>query len=208
MKAKHIHIFLATACLAFVTSCAEINSPDEPTNPSGSSHNSSIKTDGEVITEGAVDLGLSVKWAACNLGTSVCFSDGTEYSEWGDTRSNCLLNICGTEYDQATEELGAGWQLPSYEQAKELFENCRWTLSQYRGVDGYIVTGPSRNAIFIPAPQNTYYWTGTCDVNSNRAYCMYLPSYSWSSREIEEINRTYSNYYSSHRYIRPVYIGS
>lgn len=67
------------------------------------------------------------------------------------------------------------------------------------------------NAIFIPAynsNESYYYWTGTCDVNSNYAYCIYLPHYSWESIGIREIGRTYNSYYNRYSYIRPVYVGS
>ncbi len=207
MITKNFYILFAALLMAFATSCTEFAPKDEPSTPGtpeqpGNPDTPSVPTEsGVVITEGAVDLGLSVKWAACNLGTEYCYKVGKSY-KWGDQRTDCLLDICGTTYDQATAELGEGWQLPSYEQAKELTKKCHWKAGQYRGENGYIVTGPSGNAIFIPfyyyyGNPHGYLWTGTCDVTTNQAYYMHL-----STHELELVGRNYE------RYIRPVYVGS
>lgn len=202
MKKLNI-ILLAIASVILMNSCTEISSWDDPTSEEPTpGPKPIIPTDGEVITEGAVDLGLSVKWAACNLGTSACFETGSLY-QWGDQRNNCLLNISGTSYDQATQELGEGWQLPTLEQAQELINNCRWTPSTYRGVKGFIVTGSTQNAIFIPDVNNDY-WTGTCDVNTNEAYILdiYFSYYSDYSTYMMSTDARYT-----YHYIRPVYVG-
>ncbi len=72
-----------------------------------------------------VDLGLSVKWATCNLGASTPSDMGERYA-WGETKtksdftwSNYLYynatsgsvvnigsNIAGTDYDAAKAQLG------------------------------------------------------------------------------------------------------
>lgn len=164
------------------------------------------------MTSGAVDLGLSVKWAACNLGATECYENGTSYT-WGDQRTNCELDICGTEYDQATTELGPDWQLPSKAEMEELINKCRWSATTYRGVSGFVVTGPSGNAIFLPRTSDSYYtwycklWTGMCDVKSNNAFAIYVEYYDgYSSSRFEDLMiSTYSR--SSYLNIRPVYVG-
>lgn len=205
---KHLYITLVSLCIMLgAASCVEkaeydpVLEGNKPTNP-----NEKPTKDGEIVTEGHVDLGLSVEWAACNLGASSPQELGNTY-KWGDQSTNCELDICGTSYDQATDRLGKDWQLPSYDQAKELIDRCRWTYTQYRGIYGYIVTGPSGKAIFLTNRiqysgfNYTYYWTGTCDVKTNNAYAL-------------EINNN-DNYYiitkdrsaSNAMYIRPVYVG-
>lgn len=204
----YILIFVLSS--AFISSCAEEGKgyePDPIVEPEPEPVEEDVKPNqnGVVVTSGAVDLGLSVKWAACDLGAEVCYERGNKY-KWGDQRTDCLLDICGTSYDQATAELGKGWQLPSLEQAEELVEKCLWTKTSYRGYDGVVVTGPSGNAIFFrDAYIYTYWmseeiWTGTCDVSSNEAYYFYYYSYQIAPR-ISTADR-----YSS-KYIRPVYVG-
>lgn len=115
-----------------------------------------------------VDLGLSVKWAPCNLGGSV-LSQAGEYFCWGEThvkRYSHRFNykwydpltdahvslgesICGSENDCATRCWGEDWRLPTAEEMQELIEKCTWTRSGYDA----IVTGPNGNSIKLPAMQ-------------------------------------------------------
>lgn len=117
-----------------------------------------------------VDLGLSVKWATCNLGASKPSEYGNYYA-WGETspkasysesnyayydRSTESLKgipskIEGTEYDAATVNLGSKWRMPSRTEMNELVNNCTWTKSELDGVVGYFVTGKNGNSIFLPA---------------------------------------------------------
>lgn len=126
-----------------------------------------------------VDLGLSVKWAACNLGASDP-SDYGEYYVWGITHPGfqynyCTSNssICGNpQYDAATAEWGNGWRMPSLAECKELINRCRWSWTNLNGTPGYKVVGPNGNSIFLPAAgyykdgeleyftTNGNYWTG------------------------------------------------
>lgn len=199
---KNLYIAFVSLCLMLgATSCVEkveygLKGGDQTDQPDPID----IPTeDGEVVTEGHVDLGLSVEWAACNLGASLPQDGGTRYY-WGDQSDNCELDICGTSYDQATVELGKDWQLPSLDQARELINKCRWTQSEYRGEEGFIVTGPSKKAIFLRGGTyyyyHVYYWTGTCDVKTNKAYAIDVET---QSIYLEDRNIKY--------YIRPVYVG-
>lgn len=113
-----------------------------------------------------VDLGLSVKWAPFNVGGSMS-SPGGNYFCWGetapkkythrfnyvhydpieDTYADLGENICGGEYDAATQCWGEDWRLPTADEFKELIEKCEWTRSGYDA----IVTGPNGNSIKLPA---------------------------------------------------------
>lgn len=55
------------------------------------------------------------------------------------------------EDDAATTNWGEAWCMPTYEQLKELYDECTWTMITQNGVNGYNMTGPNGNSIFIPA---------------------------------------------------------
>jgi len=140
----------------------------------------------------AVDLGLGVKWATCNLGTKSTPQYGNYYA-WGETgwkrsytedtykyRENeqyqyIGVNICGSQYDAATRIWGEPWRLPTRGEVNELQRSCRWTAETLGGTKGYRVTATNGNSIFLPAAgyktgatrtdvgSQGYYWTGTLD---------------------------------------------
>ena len=55
------------------------------------------------------------------------------------------------EDDAAYVNWGSGWRMPTAEQIDELLSECEWTWASLYGVDGYKVTGPNGNFIFLPA---------------------------------------------------------
>lgn len=123
--------------------------------------------------EAYVDLGLSVKWATCNLGAEKPEEYGNYYA-WAETTvksdyswpckyaSSTTSNI--TKYngsdgktvlesgdDAATVNLGKEWRMPTWEECSELENSCTWTWTIRNGVKGNVVTGPNGNKIFLPA---------------------------------------------------------
>ena len=136
----------------------------------------------------AVDLGLSVKWATCNVGASSPEGYGKYYA-WGETTtketytsSNCLtygLSISqlqsqgyidsegnlAPQYDVATANWGGEWRMPTEDELYELNNKCTWTWTTQNGVKGYKVKGPNGNSIFLPAAgyHSTYSSTGIGD---------------------------------------------
>lgn len=211
---KTILQVLAFSMLAFTTMTACVDEVNEFENAQEPIEKDVIPTeDGEVVTEGHVDLGLSVEWAACNLGTQLCYDLGTQY-KWGDLSTNCLDDICGTEYDQATDEIGKNWRLPTKDQLEELINKCRWHATTYRGKYGYIVTGPSKKAIFLPVSTQYYYgnyWTGSLDISTNKAFSLGFRSSGYLHDEYmsycPKILSTDRQYHYDN-YIRPVYKSS
>lgn len=120
-----------------------------------------------------VDLGLSVKWATCNLGASTPFEYG-DYYAWGETKtkssyswsnyahgslSTKLTKYCSSDGktildaqdDAARAILGSSWRMPTHKEIEELVSNCNWSWGITNGVYGYKVTGPNKKSIFLPA---------------------------------------------------------
>ena len=126
-----------------------------------------------------VDLGLSVKWATCNVGASSPEETGC-YFAWGETTPKttytwrtykwcygsyktltkyCTESDFGTIdnktvldlLDDAAVNMGFLWRMPTKAEQDELREKCTWKWSTLNGVEGYYVKGPNGNAIFLPA---------------------------------------------------------
>lgn len=75
-----------------------------------------------------VDLGLSVKWATCNLGADSPEETGKRYT-----------------FDEKSEVIDV--KIPTREQWKELINNCTWEWKN----KGVVITGKNGNSIFLPA---------------------------------------------------------
>ena len=138
---------------------------------------SSVKeftTDVLRLETGAVDLGLSVKWAGCNVGANSPEEYGY-YFAWGETttkssytesnsvtygfsisalESRGIIGADGNltaEYDAATANWGSDWRIPTLDEMKELKNECKWEWTSVNGVNGRLLTGPNGNSIFLPA---------------------------------------------------------
>lgn len=130
----------------------------------------------------AVDLGLSVKWACCNVGANSPEEYG-DYFAWGEVSPKSSYteenyqhwvlgyddwgalyveyvtlkgDISGTQYDAATTNWGGGWRMPNQAEINELCDSCTWEWTTLNGVNGYKVTGPNGNSIFLPAAGYRY----------------------------------------------------
>lgn len=110
----------------------------------------------------AVNLGLpsGVYWVDMNMGSDDEETKGTGY-RWGETVpeqsgtysvSSGYNYIGGTTYDAAHTRLGTNYRLPSIANIDELLNLCTWAYD----VNGYRVTGPNGNSIFIPVGN---YWS-------------------------------------------------
>ena len=113
---------------------------------------------------GYVDLGLSVRWATCNIGAD-CPEDYGNYYAWGETETKDYYDSSNSvtydvsmsdfsgdaRYDAATANWGGSWRMPTESEIKELRTHCTWTWDNLNGVNGYKVTGTDGNSIFLPA---------------------------------------------------------
>ena len=161
---------------------------------------------------GAVDLGLSVKWSAYNLGATSPEEYGNYYA-WGELEPkkdyiegnykfaeiayggayydyelpDGLNNISGTEHDVATKIWGNGWRIPSKLELLELINSTSFVSTTYKDVEGTRIIGPNGNSIFIP---NAGFWD-EYGIQGEKTAC-----YFWSSIVDDYIK--YSYYVEGH----------
>ena len=133
-----------------------------------------------------VDLGLSVKWATCNIGANSPEEYG-DYFAWGETEPKdyydwstykwcngsyytqtkyCTNSSYGTVDNKTTLDLsddaaranwGGNWRMPTKAEQDELREQCIWSWTTQNGVNGYKVTSKKNgNSIFLPAAGYRY----------------------------------------------------
>lgn len=79
------------------------------------------------------------------------------------------------EDDAATVNWGGAWRMPTNDEFSELKNNCTWEYTKQNGVEGYKVTGPSGNSIFLPMGGyknhdsfyggNGYYWSSSLSID-------------------------------------------
>ena len=140
-----------------------LNIGKEPAPKLTPATSSSTASSGTINGHEYVDLGLSVKWATCNIGTSSPEVYG-DYYAWGEMlnksrydEENCATlkkkigNISGTSRDVARVKWGGSWRMPTLAEFNELLNKCTWTSTTKGGHNGYKVTGPNGNFIFFPA---------------------------------------------------------
>jgi len=123
-----------------------------------------------------VDLGLSVKWATCNLGAIQCQAHG-DYFAWGETKTKNKYYIDTYVYtstettlppssDAAHANWGGSWRIPSPKEWDELESNCRWEWTSVYGIGGYKITSIKNGAsIFIPAAGSCFSSWGPSDTS-------------------------------------------
>lgn len=154
---KRTLFILAIIAGAMMVSC---NPDDDDSNNNNGGNNGNGQHNGHEY----VDLGLSVKWATCNVGATSP-EDYGHYFAWGETRpkekytkENSLTygkqmsDISGNaQYDAATANWGGDWRMPTNYELGELRDECIWTWTMQNGVEGCNVKGPSGNSIFLPA---------------------------------------------------------
>ena len=130
-----------------------------------------------------VDLGLSVKWATCNIGATNA-TDCGDYFAWGETKpkksyswenyiytddsGQTITKYNATDNkttldagdDAAHVKWGGSWRTPSKAELEELVTSCSWvwkTAADGYAHTGYLVTSQNGNSIFLPAAGIYYY---------------------------------------------------
>jgi hypothetical protein len=137
-------------------------------------------------------------WGETHTKTSYSWSTYKWYNGSYDTQTKyCTDSYYGTvdnktildlEDDAANVNWGGSWRMPTKEEQVELITECNWTLDTMNGVDGYTVTGPNGNSIFLPI---SGYFSDTYidDIGYNGTY--------WSSELKSD--------YSSQAYVIDIY---
>lgn len=208
--------------LSMVIMCIAANScssDDEPT------------LTGDENKSAYVDLGLSVKWATCNVGATVPEEIGSYYA-WGETSTKSeytetnyfdagfskyklsgTKKIYGTNKDIAYTKLGKDWRMPTTAEINELINACTWTNDVVNGVNGVRGTASNGNSIFLPvtgmyagasiqSSSQGCYWGGELYTDAQKS-----SKYASMISFFKGAKPRSSNYY---RYegmaIRPVYI--
>ncbi|MBQ0156803.1 MAG: hypothetical protein KBT22_09560 [Bacteroidales bacterium] len=168
---------------------------------------------GTISDHDYVDLGLSVKWAICNVGAS-SFTDYGDYFAWGETEpkedyswktymwcnggsetinkyriSLDYVFVLESLDDAATVNWGEKWRMPTIAELKELKNECEWEWNTINGVNGYKITAKNNNWIFLPAAGSRY-GTSSYEVGSGGSY--------WSSSVSKSFrDRAYGLYFGS-----------
>ncbi len=169
-------------------------------------------------------LPSGVKWATCNVGANSP-EDYGDYFAWGETQPKenydwstykwcngthdsqnkyCTSSSYGivdnkktleASDDAAYVQWGSGWRMSTREELAELNDKCTWTWTTQNGVNGYKVTGPNGNSIFLPAAGWRYkgdlngagshggFWSGSLYESSPRYACclnFYSDRYEWN----------------------------
>lgn len=155
------------------------------------------------------DLGLSVKWATCNVGATSPEENGAYYA-WGETNEKSSYNwnsyahgtsmanpthlgndIKSTKYDAAYANWGKDWRMPTAVEIGELISKCTFKEDTVEGVKGYRATGPNGQSIFFPSAgrkRSSNFDTG----------CWY-----WSSIEDDYLAKTLSISKNSNSVVTP-----
>ncbi len=174
MKKSILFAILCCAALLF----AACNKNDESKEESNNNQNEGTAT-GTKNGHDWVNLGLSVKWATCNIGADKPEEYG-DYYAWGETATKSTYswdttykhgtyNFDGnnsklTKYnttdektsleaadDAATVNWGEGWRMPTNAELDELIKKCTWTWTTKNGVKGCEIKATNGNTIFLPA---------------------------------------------------------
>jgi len=125
-----------------------------------------------VNQEEAVDMGVSVLWANCNVGASKPEGFGAFYA-FGETEEKNLYDyttwsfcpptsdweievypidseISGSPLDPAHVNVSNGWRMPTLAECKELIEKCTHRMLTYNGIAGTLIIADNGNTIFLP----------------------------------------------------------
>ena len=198
-------LYLFSFLLAVTFAACENGQPEGPSNPTGPSNPDEPSEPNKHENHEWVDLGLSVKWATCNVGANAPEEFG-DYFAWGETQPKEVydwstykwtkLNSEGDidslirynfnkaygvvdsistlfpEDDAAIVNLGKDWRMPTKAEIQELIDKCNWKWTTQNGVNGYKVTGPSGNHIFLPHTERVH-------INNEGYYSCY-----WTSQPI------------------------
>ena len=113
----------------------------------------------------------------------MCNATFTKYNKDG---GKTVLDL---ENDAANANWGGSWRMPTDAEWTELRTECEWTWTTQNEKNGYLVTGPNGNSIFLPAAgyrrgasldyagSYGYYWSSSLlEYNSDYAWSVLFSS--------------------------------
>ena len=188
---KHLKNYLSILSILIISSLLTFTSCTGDGEDDGLINNGA----GSLVHE-YVDLGLSVKWATCNVGATKPEEYGY-YFAWGETATKKSYTSDNYTYtsnsstlpltaDAAHVNWGGNWRMPTRAEQDELrnTSNCTWTWTTQNGVNGYrVVSKLNGNSIFLPA-------AGMIE-SSRKEEVGYLGVYWSSSRNTDYTNAVY-----------------
>ena len=198
-------LFTLLAAAIFISSC---NSDSDDSKENGDNETSPEEIQKEIKRTKleAIDLGLSVDWASCNIGATTPTEFGGQYS-WGDATGlnsygyikEAPDDISGTKYDIVSSNFGKGWRMPTKKEYQELLDNCNYELTIMSGVKGYLFTGKTGKTVFFPLAGRTsdntrkywnsenvgLYWTANSFSDNARIACFFNGLYKSVFTNIE-----------------------
>lgn len=207
-------MFVAMSFTSFIGCNSDDNEDgefkEEENTGGNSSNNNTTKLTGKINNHDAVDLGLSVKWATCNIGASSQESFGNYYG-WGDptgkktSSSSNLFNstnipkdIKCTKYDIAYNNWGNKWRMPTMKELEELIHHCILSVKTVNNVKGVEFRGENGMAIFLPFAGQRY-----CD--SEKMYGTGEWGYYWSSCRSDKYDSFANNITMSQSFADPTF---
>ena len=210
---RYYALSVRPVCQSNTGSSHEYNQYD--TNKDGSVDVADITSVASYILKGPenihyyVDLGLSVKWATCNVGALNPEEYGGYYA-WGEKEEKdnydwTTYSLCNGDYmhltkyctdsnfgtvdekveleaedDVARALWGEDWRMPTAEEFEALVYGCDWTPETLNGVDGCRVTSRTNgNSIFLPT-------AGRYEKNEKKGAGSY--GYYWTSTSYEDFS--------------------
>jgi hypothetical protein len=164
-----------------------------------------------------VDLGLSVKWATCNVGAASPTEIGGKYV-FGSLKEKETINtisddlgdyivlwkeIAASEFDVAHEQWGTHWRMPTVKEVSELMDKCQISIVTIGGVDGVKFVGPNGNSIFLPVTSGTkaFYWSDSVYDSITDIDAAYALEFDTSTEKIKIYGRNMVKWSC----VRPVY---
>ncbi len=80
--------------------------------------------------------------------STYAYGNGLQRNKYNSSDNKTLLDHAD---DPATVILGQNWRVPTQSEFDELREKCTWVWTTLQGVNGYRITAPNGNSIFLPA---------------------------------------------------------
>lgn len=170
-----------SGCSSCSNSCSSICANSCESICSNSANNSPNNTiseaSGSIDGHDYVDLGLSVKWARCNINASqpqikglyglinvhylnearrILLMQSVGYTT--ASTSQVIMELGGIpDFDMVTQQWGNNWRTPSKSEWQELKDNCDFEAFEIESISGVrVISRINGNSIFLPLPGCIY----------------------------------------------------